>query len=197
MSSSTAGSRRTPLLLLIVAAIAVAAIAYAVTARADGSDDAAGGGDPSASGAPNGAGDAGDPLASATSFPDLAAPTGDPGLPGLEDAAPASAGTVGTVEGPFDDRFRWQGLRLAGAKVSGAVDITSDVSDLLELQVLAGFYDRDGRLLATARFTHHATGDEEHTGPPSENEPFTITAPAAVRAKVASAAVGVTSLVNE
>jgi hypothetical protein len=132
-----------------------------------------------------------------TSFPDLPAPTGDPELPGLATAAPA-AGTVGRVPGPFDDRFRLAGLRFDGRAVSGGLDVTSDVSDLLELQVLAGFYDARGRLIGQGRFTHHLDEDtHQDSGPPSEHERFSITVPARLRGKAVAAAVGVPVLVNE
>ncbi|GAA3668219.1 hypothetical protein GCM10022237_30160 [Nocardioides ginsengisoli] len=132
-----------------------------------------------------------------TSFPDLPTPTGDPELPGIATSAPA-AGAVGHIPGPFDDRFALARLRFDGSQVTGALDITSDVSDLLELQVLAGFYDAKGRLIGQNRFTHHLDEDTHHdSGPPSEHERFTIAVPAGLRGKAVSAAVGVPVLVNE
>lgn len=134
-----------------------------------------------------------------TSLPGLTPATGEPRLEGIADAAPA-AGEVGTVPGPFDDRYSLQHLRLDGATVTGAVHITSDVSDVLELQVLAGFYDARGNLLGTGRATYHldeAAADVEHEGTPSELEDFRIVAPSRLASRVASAAVGVPVLVNE
>ncbi|MBC7723951.1 MAG: hypothetical protein H7146_04265, partial [Burkholderiaceae bacterium] len=87
-------------------------------------------------------------------------------------------------------------LSFDGATVSGAVRITSDVSDLLELEVVAGFYDVDGTLLGTDRFVHHL-GDEVHDGPPVESEAFTIAVPAPLAGRVGAVAVGVPVLVNE
>ncbi|PUB25569.1 hypothetical protein C8K30_107322 [Promicromonospora sp. AC04] len=139
-----------------------------------------------------------DPASAArTAFPGLTAPTGDPELPGLATARPRP-GTVAVVEGPFDDRLDLSGLRLAGNGVTGTVTVTSDVSELIELQVLAGFYDADGKLLGTGRFTHHA-GEEDHghTGPPSEEESFEVAVPDDLGGTVAAAAVGVPVLVNE
>lgn len=133
-----------------------------------------------------------------TSFPDLPAPTGEPVLDGIASAAPADPGTVGRIPGPFDDRFSYGALRFDGHRVTGTLDITSDVSDLLELQVLAGFYDAAGTLLGTARFTHHLGEDgHHHDGPPSEHEEFTVRVPRALTGKAVSAAVGVPVLVNE
>lgn len=134
-----------------------------------------------------------------TTFPDLDAPTGEPELPGTADAAPDSPGTVGRIPGPFDDRFDYGRLTFDGQRVVGSLDITSDVSDLLELQVLAGFYDASGTLLGTARFTHHLDegSGHQHEGPPSEHETFTIKVPRKLAGNAVSAAVGVPVLVNE
>ena len=138
-----------------------------------------------------------DPATAAqTSFPGLVAASGEPQLAGLRSADPRP-GTVGTVAGPFDDRFDLGPLRVRGGVVSGSLHITSDVSDLLELQVLAGFYDARGHFLGTGRFVHHQTEEKQHTGPPSEDESFVITAPARFRDRVSAAVVGVPVLVNE
>lgn len=139
-----------------------------------------------------------DPATAArTSFPGLTPATGEPTLPGLRSATPRP-GAVDRLAGPFDDRFTWQRLRLEPGAVTGAVDVTSDVSDILELQVVAGFYDRDGRFLGLGRFTHHLVEESHHdSGPPSEEERFHISAPARIRDRVASASVGVPVLVNE
>lgn len=139
-----------------------------------------------------------DPTTAArTSFPDLPAPTGEPTLPGLETLAP-KVGTVVQVAGPFDERFRFSGLALDATTVSGVVEVTSDVSELLDLQVLAGFYDDQGRLIGTARHDYHA---EPHTesdgGPPSQTHTFRIEVPTKLRTSVMAAAVGVPVLVNE
>ncbi|MFI9486507.1 hypothetical protein ACIG47_08970 [Promicromonospora sp. NPDC052451] len=139
-----------------------------------------------------------DPASAArTAFPGLAAAGGEPELPGFAAVHP-EPGSVEVVEGPFDDRLDLGDLRLGDGAVTGTVAITSDVSELIELQVVAGFYDADGRLLGTGRFTHHA-GDQEHshTGPPAEEESFTVVVPEDLGAAVASAAVGVPVLVNE
>jgi len=143
-----------------------------------------------------------------TSFPDLAAPTGDPELTGLASAAPA-AGTVAEVAGPFDGRFRFEHLTLSDRAVSGGVKITSDVSEILDLQVVAGFYDASGALLGERRYTFHL--DEAHDHGSAENghghgageaetgvhQDFRIAVPPDLRVQTSSAAVGVTVLVNE
>ena len=139
------------------------------------------------------------PLAAAakTSFPGLTAAEGEPDLAGLQTTRP-SRGQVLQVQGPFDDRLVFEGLAFDGQATTGAVRITSDVSDLLELQVLAGFYDDHGTLLGTARFEHHlGSNGHNHSGPPEEREEFSIAVPAELKAKAVSAAVGVPVLVNE
>jgi hypothetical protein len=137
-----------------------------------------------------------EPSAERTSFAGLAPADGEPTLSGLGSAAP-EPGRVGQVAGPFDDRFTLSSLALADGRVSGSLRVTSDVSDLLELQVLVAYYDASGDLLGVRRSTHHATGSHVHTGPPSEVERFAVAAPARFRGDVRSAAVGVPVLVNE
>lgn len=133
-----------------------------------------------------------------TSFPDLPAPTGEPDLSGIATAAPATAGAVGRIPGPFDDRFRFGEIAFDGERVVGSLDVTTDVSDLLELQVLAGFYDASGTLLGRNRFTYHLDEGAHHDeGPPSEHEEFTIVVPRRLRGQAVSAAIGVPVLVNE
>jgi hypothetical protein len=91
-----------------------------------------------------------------------------------------------------------ENLTFEGTAATGAVRITSDVSDLLELQVLAGFYDDQGTLLGTARFVHHLGSEgHNHAGPPEEREEFSIPVPADFQARAVSASVGVPVLVNE
>jgi hypothetical protein len=143
-----------------------------------------------------------DPMAAArTELPGVTAARGEPRLAGLRSSTPRR-GAVGTVPGPFDDRFDWSGLRLDDDAVHGSLTVTSDVSDLLELQVLGGFYDVRGRFLGTARWTYHLDESEhgsghDHAGPPDEHRDVVVRAPARFRDRVASAAVGVPVLVNE
>jgi len=136
--------------------------------------------------------------AAVTSFPDLDAPTGEPGQEGLAAVRP-EPGSVGVVPGPFDDRFTLDGMRVARGVVTGRLTVTSDVSDLLELEVVAGFYDAAGELIGTSSWVHHLDESAEHghTGPPDESVSFRIVAPPALRERVTSAAVGVPVLVNE
>ncbi|HIW28988.1 MAG TPA: hypothetical protein H9987_03100 [Candidatus Luteococcus avicola] len=147
-----------------------------------------------------------DPSSAAmTSFPSLTPASGDPTPASMATASPA-AGQVVQVAGPFDDRFTLSGLTLDGSTVSGTLRITSDVSELLELQVVAGFHDASGRLLGTSRFTHHLDGAHTHeeasaapgaSVDPHPSEEFEIKAPAGIASKVVSASVGVPVLVNE
>ena len=148
-----------------------------------------------------GAGTAGDPQAAArTSFPDLTPATGEPELPSLAGLSPAP-GEVVQAEGPFDDRFQLQELRFNGKLVTGTATITSDVSEILEFEALAGLYDRSGRLRGTARYVYHFDEDEvghaHGEGAPDEAHPFSITVPENLADVAVSAAVGVPVLVNE
>ena len=138
-----------------------------------------------------------EPTGARTSLPGLVPARGEPDLPGLVTARPAY-GAVARLAGPFDDRFRLSRLDYASGRVSGVLTVTSDVSELLELQVLAGFYDGDGRLLGTGRFVHHLDGHHEHAGAdPHAIERFAIVAPRRIQPRAVSAAVGVPVLVNE
>lgn len=170
--------------LLIASALAVGAVVGATWAVTTGPDAAV-------TAIP-------DPGAAAvTAMPDLPAAKGDPDLPGLATARPA-AGTVARLTGPFDDRFVLHDVTLGRTAVTGEVEVTSDVSDILELQVLAGFYDADGTLVGQGRYTHHLDEDtHSDTGPPEERERFRVAIPADLRDVVRSAAIGVPVLVNE
>lgn len=125
---------------------------------------------------------------------DAAAPD-TPVLPGFETAAPPR-GEVAQVPGPFDDRFVFGELRFSRGVASGEVTITSDVSELIDLEVVAGFYDADGVLLGTSSFVHHGEA-HAHSGPPELTEEFEIRAPASIADRAVSASVGVPVLVNE
>jgi hypothetical protein len=134
--------------------------------------------------------------AARTSFPGLAAPTGEPELASIRAARPR-IGQILQAQGPFDDRFVLEDLTFDGSAVSGAVRVTSDVSDLLELQVLAGFHDRNGNLLGTSRFVHHLDEGHAHAATPAQRTSFTIAVPAALARAAVSVTIGVPVLVNE
>jgi hypothetical protein len=132
-----------------------------------------------------------------TAFPGLPAATGEPALASLHQVKP-KPGTVVQAAGPFDSRFTLDRPALKDGAVTGAITVTSDVSDLLELEVMAGFYDQAGTLLGTGRFVHHAGVDAHaHSGPPSETEEFSVSVPTDLAGRAVSAAVGVPVLVNE
>ncbi|WP_138757714.1 hypothetical protein [Modestobacter altitudinis] len=138
--------------------------------------------------------------AARTSFPGLQPAAAEPTLAGLDQLTPAP-GSVVQAPGPFDDRFRLEGLTLNADGVHGSALVVSDVSEILEFEALAGFYDAEGRLLGTGRFVHHLDEDlidptEEH-GPPNQLESFSIPMPADLQGRAVSAAVGVPVLVNE
>jgi hypothetical protein len=130
-----------------------------------------------------------------TSLPGLPTPTGEPELTGLATASPAP-GTAIRVAGPFDDRFSVGRVRFDGAALTGTLTVTSDVSYVMELQVLAGFYDRQGTLLGEGRFVHHFQESQE-SEKPQESWVFRIAVPADLRGEAVSVAYGVPVLVNE
>ncbi len=136
--------------------------------------------------------------AARTTFADLEPASESPTLGSLDDLHPAP-GQIVQAAGPFDDRFRFEKLRFTGSKLTGAVMVTSDVSDLLDLETVAGFYDRDGTLIGTARDSYHLdeTTAGHGDGPPDENHPFSIAVPHEIRGRAESVAVGVLVLVNE
>ncbi len=150
----------------------------------------------SSGGAGPGPGQTAIPAAARTSFPGLIAAAGEPELASVTTAHPRS-GQIVQASGPFDDRFILEDTTFNGSAVSGAVRITSDVSDVLELQVLAGFYDLDGRFLGTSRFVHHLGADHAHAGVPQLREEFSVRVPAAMAQRAVSVAIGVPVLVNE
>lgn len=134
--------------------------------------------------------------AARTSFPGLAAARGEPQMASIRASHPRR-GQILQAKGPFDDRFVLEGTTFDGSAVSGAVRVTSDVSDVLELQVLAGFFDERGNLVGTGRFVHHLGESHAHTGPLKEREQFRIPLPAALAHRAVSVTIGVPILVNE
>ncbi|MCW2811710.1 MAG: hypothetical protein JWP61_2168 [Friedmanniella sp.] len=137
--------------------------------------------------------------AARTSLVGLPAATGEPELASLDTLHP-QPGQVVEAAGPFDDRFDLTGLSLTDRAVSGRVLVTSDVSDLLELQVLAGFYDSSGALIGTGRWDYHldeATASPHDGQTPDEHRVFRIAVPADLAGRAVAAAVGVPVLVNE
>jgi hypothetical protein len=133
-----------------------------------------------------------------TEFPGLVAPTGDPELPSLARLAP-EAGTVALAEGPFDDRFHVNDLVFDGTSVSGSILIDSDVSEVINLEVIAGFYDISGALIGDGRFVLESNHGSPHasSGAPRESLTFQISVPVANVGRAVSVAVGVPVLVNE
>lgn len=124
-------------------------------------------------------------------------PTGDPDLPGFATADPVP-GTVARVAGPFDDRFVLHDVRLGRSAVTGELEVTSDVSDILELQVVVAFYDSTGTRTGQERYTYHLDeGSDPQARPTRPGHAFAVTIPPAIREGVTSAAVGVPVLVNE
>lgn len=109
-----------------------------------------------------------------------------------------AAGTVSLRPGPFDDRFALVGTRLERDGVHTALTITSDVSELLALELTADFYDARGGLLGSGSTTaadEHGGEEEVHTGP--EARELHVPTASAWSARVTSAVLSVPVLVNE
>ncbi|MEV6206934.1 hypothetical protein [Kitasatospora sp. NPDC051914] len=96
-------------------------------------------------------------------------------------SAPPGPGEVRIEDGPFTDRVRLTGLRLDGGRaVTGHLAVTSDVSDVLALELRAAFYDAHGALVGTGAF-HYQEEDESsgrHDGPRASGDGIDITVPA-------------------
>lgn len=110
-------------------------------------------------------------------------------------AEPVAAGTVARQPGPFDDRLRMTGVRLRAGTVEARLRVTSDVSEVLALEVDADFYDARGALLGRTR-TRSAPAHEA-AGVPDEAVALRLPAATAYRHRVASAVLSVPVLVNE
>ncbi|MFJ4653672.1 hypothetical protein ACIP5Y_20595 [Nocardia sp. NPDC088792] len=118
-------------------------------------------------------------------------------------AAPAAAvaaapGEIRLAPGPFTDRVAVTATRLDGPTVRGKLAVTTEVSEILALEVHAAFYDSTGHLLGTGIFQHsdegHATGGPH--APHDDGLDFEITAPPATAA-VSAAVLSIPVLVNE
>ena len=130
------------------------------------------------------------PVAAVVSAPTTAVETGPAPRPG----------TVVQGVGPFDDRFTLSGLTLAQGAVTGQLLITSDVSEIIVLEVHAAFYDTAGTLLGRVVQVHqddHGGNGSGVAGLPDESVAVAVTAPAAYRDRVSAARVTVPVLVNE
>lgn len=87
-------------------------------------------------------------------------------------------GVVRVPSGPFTDRLSFHGLRLRAGRVSGTVDVVSDVGEVIGLEVRVDFYDRAGAFLGSARqvFDTEATG-RFHSTAGVTGLPVTVAAP--------------------
>ncbi|MGW0885090.1 hypothetical protein [Streptomyces sp. NPDC002671] len=113
-------------------------------------------------------------------------------------------GEVRIEDGPFTDRLRLKSLTLTDKPaVTGHLVITSDVSDVLALELRAAYYDSHGRLLGTGTFQYQeegedAQGNEQHKGPRAAGDGIDFTVPAKhLTGTPAAAAVSIPVLVNE
>ncbi|MDJ0382473.1 hypothetical protein [Streptomyces sp. G-G2] len=186
-------TRRTAGALAAAAAVLALASGCSGAPRADGADSADSAGDPAGSVAPVA----------------LPAPRGAP-EPAAVLASPAAAGEVRVEEGPFTDRVKLTSLKLTSLKptgkaaVAGHLAITSDVSDVLALEVRAAYYDASGHLLGTGTFQYQeegedAKGGDHHDGPraAADGIDFTVAADGQFAQAPTSAVLSVPVLVNE
>ncbi|MEV6547707.1 hypothetical protein AB0M57_03245 [Streptomyces sp. NPDC051597] len=143
--------------------------------------------------------------APAVTFP---APSGAP-APAKTLAKIPAKGEVRLEQGPFTDRVRVTGLALSEREpsVTGHFAITSDVSDVLALELRAAFYDERGHLVGTGSFQYAeegeageaAHGTAGHAKPRAEGAgiDFSAVPKTALTGTPASAVLSVPVLVNE
>lgn len=123
-----------------------------------------------------------------------------PAPPAPTIGAGAPAGTVDVQPGPFVDRVRLTELRLAGGAVTGVLDVVSDVSEVINLEVQVDFYDGAGALLGSDRAVFDTAATEEfHTTAGVVGLPFSaeVTGPRVRESEVNSAVLSIPALVNE
>ena len=179
-----------------LAALALTALALTTACGGSGGDKADAGQRPA---------QAEQAAAPAVTFP---APSGAPAPAATLPKVPAK-GEVRLEQGPFTDRVHVTKLALSEQKpsVSGHFAITSDVSDVLALELRAAFYDERGHLVGTGSFQYAeegeageaAHGTPGHAGPRAEGAglDFTAVPKAPLKGKAASAVLSVPVLVNE
>uniref|UniRef100_A0AAU2V6M3 Lipoprotein n=1 Tax=Streptomyces sp. NBC_00003 TaxID=2903608 RepID=A0AAU2V6M3_9ACTN len=122
-------------------------------------------------------------------------------------AAPAAyqklaKGEVRLEQGPFTDRVKVMGGALsAGSAVTGHLAVTSDVSELIALELSAAYYDADGKLLGTGSFQYAEEDHDDHKGahtPAAEGKGIDFEVkPKALTGTPTSAVLSIPVLVNE
>ncbi|MFE2326699.1 hypothetical protein ACFXD5_22700 [Streptomyces sp. NPDC059385] len=172
--------------------LALAALALAALTACSGSSGSAGGA----------AADA-QPAAASAAPAALPAPRSAP-APAPSLAAPPRQGEVRVEQGPFNDRVQLTRLTLTGGPaVTGHLAITSDVSDVLALEVRAAYYDIQGRLLGTGSFHYQEEGEDahgaaHHDGARATGDGIDFTVPAEhLTGTPAAAVLSIPVLVNE
>ena len=122
----------------------------------------------------------------------LLAPDEPDAAPDVLDPVPP-AGTVELVPGPFDDRLVVNHPALVDERVTATVDVVSDVSELLALELDVAWYDGDGALLGSTReVVDPDVAEDFHTEGGIVGLPIEVAAPGAVTARLS-----IPVLVNE
>ena len=117
------------------------------------------------------------------------------GAPADSIGAGVPAGTVSVADGPFTDRLRITELQLSGSAVTGSLAVTSDVSEVLNLELRVDFYGAAGDLLGSNRQVFTAQDTEPfHSTSGVVGLPITVPAPLLGSH---SAVVSIPVLVNE
>ncbi|MFI5532495.1 hypothetical protein ACIA8O_28580 [Kitasatospora sp. NPDC051853] len=115
-------------------------------------------------------------------------------------AGPVRPGEVRVEPGPFTDRVSLERLTLdKGAAVGGHLTVTSDVSDVLTLELRAAFYDQQGQLAGTGTF-HYEEEESEgaHLGPRAAQGGIDFSVPAGkLTSAPVTAVLSLPVLVNE
>lgn len=119
--------------------------------------------------------------------------------------APPGPGTVLVEAGPFTDRISLTGLTVRPGtrpRVTGQLTVTTDVSEVMALEVAADFYDAQGHFLGSAAqaLQGHSIGGPEHDdahGNPSESVAIDVGPGSPFQREASVAIVTVPQLVNE
>ena len=120
-------------------------------------------------------------------------------------ASPPASGSAVVEPGPFTDRLAVTGLRVEPGdhpRLTGRLEVTTDVSELMVLEIVADFYDERGHLVGSAAqaVRGHSIGGAPHVdeeGHGREVVAIDVAAEAPFPRRAVAAVVTVPQLVNE